>query len=175
MTVSQHGSFTYTPNADVFGTDSFTYTASDGLSEDRATVTIDVASVDDPPIANDDMYFAVTEGKLIVPASDGVLANDSDPDDSLTVSGNSSPDNGTVMVNLDGSFTYTPGSFIGTASFTYQASDGSGVSDSATVTIEVTVDATGDDPPTVAVVNRKEADYCGGPVTLHAVPAASRG
>ena len=175
VTVSPNGSFTYTPNANFFGTDSFTYTASDGSSKDSATARIDVASVDDPPIANDDMYFAVTEGKLIVPASDGVLANDSDPDDSLTVSGNSSPDNGTVMVNLDGSFTYTPGSFIGTASFTYQASDGSGVSDRATVTIEVTVDATGDDPPTVAVVNPKEGDYLAGTVTLQADAVDDRG
>ena len=50
VVLSASGSFTYTPNANFFGTDSFTYTASDGsLSSAPATVTITVTPVNDPP------------------------------------------------------------------------------------------------------------------------------
>ncbi|MEE8535994.1 MAG: cadherin-like domain-containing protein, partial [Kiloniellales bacterium] len=141
VVLNSDGSFIYTPNADFYGTDSFDYIVSDGESADRTIVIVDVAPFPDPPIANDDMYFAVTNQTLTVSASDGVLANDSDPDgDPFTVSGNSSPDSGTVVLNSDGSFIYSPGSFSGTASFIYQARDGpdvTDVSDPATVTIDV--------------------------------------
>jgi hypothetical protein len=45
------GSFTYTPNADFNGADSFTYTVSDGDLSDSGTVTITVLPVNDPPVA----------------------------------------------------------------------------------------------------------------------------
>jgi VCBS repeat-containing protein len=49
LTLNADGSFTYTPNADFTGEDSFTYQASDGVDSDMATVTIDVLPVDDTP------------------------------------------------------------------------------------------------------------------------------
>jgi hypothetical protein len=69
-----------------------------------------------------------------------VLANDSDPDgDALAVTALSTPANGTVLKNADGSVTYTAKSgFVGTDTFTYQATDGAANSNTATVTVQVT-------------------------------------
>src|SRR5206468_2196135 len=76
---------------------------------------------------------------LSVSASSGVLANDSDSAGySLTVGSNGNPSNGTLTLNSDGSFTYTPSSsFVGTDSFTYAAWDGYASSNTATVSISV--------------------------------------
>ena len=55
MALAADGSFTYTPNANFNGTDSFTYTASDGTAASNvATVTITVTGVNDAPVAVDD-------------------------------------------------------------------------------------------------------------------------
>ena len=55
MTLNADGSFTYTPNANFNGTDSFTYTASDGTADSNvATVTITVDAVNDAPVAVND-------------------------------------------------------------------------------------------------------------------------
>ena len=69
-----------------------------------------------------------------------VLANDTDSD-SATLAANlvTGPANGTLVLNADGTFTYRPNAgFTGTDSFTYQANDGSLLSNVATVTITVT-------------------------------------
>ncbi|HEY7280300.1 MAG TPA: Ig-like domain-containing protein, partial [Actinomycetota bacterium] len=153
LTFNSDGSFTYTPNAPFQGTDHFTYQASDGHggTSDPATVTITVnAASNSPPTATDDSY-AVTQGQTLTKdAAHGVLANDTDPDgDTLTAAkvGNG-PSHGTLDLNSDGSFTYTPNAqFQGTDHFTYQASDGhGGTSDPATVTI--TVNPPDNSPPT---------------------------
>ena len=76
---------------------------------------------------------------LTVNAASGVLANDSDADgDALTVSLLSGPAHGTVSLNADGSFTYTPAvNYNGGDSFTYSVSDGNGGTATATVTLTV--------------------------------------
>ena len=52
LTLNEDGSFRYVPRADFFGTDSFTYQASDGVSKSAATtVTLNVTAVPDPPLA----------------------------------------------------------------------------------------------------------------------------
>ena len=73
-------------------------------------------------------------------ATPGVLGNDVDIDgDSLTVTANTDPSQGTVAINADGSLTYTPkAGYNGPDSFNYTISDGKGGSDTATVTIDVT-------------------------------------
>ena len=72
-------------------------------------------------------------------AAPGVLLNDSDTDgDPLTAHDASDPAGGSVALNADGSFTYTPDAgFTGTDTFTYVASDGMDYSAPATVAIEV--------------------------------------
>ena len=84
---STDGAFTYTPNANFAGTDTFTYTVADagGLTSNIATVTITVTSIDnDAPVAVNDTYTTTEDTALTIPAP-GVLANDTDPDgDPLT-------------------------------------------------------------------------------------------
>jgi VCBS repeat-containing protein len=109
-TVAQNpdGTFTYTPNADFNGTDSFTYTLSDGALEDTATVTITVNPVNDAPVAGDDAYSTDEDTALLVPAP-GVRANDDDVDeDELTTTLVNGPASGELTLNPDGSFSYTP-------------------------------------------------------------------
>ncbi|MDH3710664.1 MAG: Ig-like domain-containing protein, partial [Cyclobacteriaceae bacterium] len=143
VNVNPDGSFTYTPPTDFVGTDTFTYTISDGNGgTDTATVTI-VVSDPNPntdPDAVDDEYETDMDTPLTIEAP-GVLINDSDPEgDELTVIefDGTSIQGGTVEMNPDGSFTYTPpAGFVGTDTFTYTISDGNGGSDTATVTIIV--------------------------------------
>ena len=81
-----NGSFTYMPAANFNGAESFTYRAFDGIAfSNMATVTINVAAVNDTPIAANDSY-TVTEDATLVVATPGVLANDTDVEgNALTV------------------------------------------------------------------------------------------
>ena len=144
LVLSADGSFTYTPELNYHGTDSFTYKATDGTNESEvATVTITINSVNDAPVAEDDTY-TVDEDAVLTVAAPGVMENDSDVDgDALSVSLRSNVSNGTLTLISDGSFTYTPNAnFNGTDSFTYNLNSSpqpmSGWTDWATVTITVT-------------------------------------
>jgi VCBS repeat-containing protein len=133
------GGFRYTPNANFNGTDSFTYRVFDGtIDSNIATVTIAVTAVDDGPAAGNNSY-ATNEGEMLLVAAPGVLANDADGEgDTLTAVLVNGASHGVVMLNGDGSFSYTPEeAFNGLDSFTYQATDGSEASNVATVTITV--------------------------------------
>ena len=69
-----------------------------------------------------------------------VLANDTDVDagDTLSVVSTSTPGDGSVTINNDGTLTYSPdGNFNGIDSFTYTLSDGNGGSDTGIVTLTV--------------------------------------
>jgi hypothetical protein len=98
----------------------------------------DTENPNTPPIANDDSYNTQEDTTLIV-TSPKVLFNDSDPDsDSLIAVMDSNVTDGTLLLNSDGSFSYTPNkAFSGNDKFTYHASDGKANSRSATVTISV--------------------------------------
>jgi VCBS repeat-containing protein len=139
FTLNADGSFAYTPGTDYVGSDSFTYQASDGtLTSNTATVTITITSANAPPVATNDMYNTSANTPLSVPAP-GVLDNDTDPEGSpLTAQLATGPSYGTLTLNTDGSFIYTPSvGYGGSDSFTYQADDGIAVSNIATVTINV--------------------------------------
>jgi VCBS repeat-containing protein len=90
------------------------------------------------PAAVDDGY-SVDEGETLNVPAPGVLGNDSDADgDALTAALASDATNGTLTLNDDGSFTYTPkADFRGTDSFTYRANDGMADSSVRTATITV--------------------------------------
>ena len=151
LTLNPDGSFTYTPNADYNGTDSFTYQASDGtLQSGAATVTITVTPANEPPVAVDDAYSTEEEKALTVVAP-GLLGNDTDADeDALTATVAAAPANGALTLNPDGSFTYTPNAdYNGVDRFTYQVSDG--ILQSAAATVTVTVIPVNDPPALVAV------------------------
>jgi VCBS repeat-containing protein len=148
LTLNSNGSFSYTPNADFSGTDSFTYFANDGTANSNlaAMVTITVNPVNDPPTATDDAY-TIDEDTTLDVAAPGVLGNDTDPEgDSLTAILQNGPSDGSLTLNSNGSFSYAPNpDFNGIDSFTYKANDGASDSDVATVTITVNTVA---DPPT---------------------------
>src|SRR5207248_10894741 len=80
-----------------------------------------------PPVANPISYTTAEDTPLTIPAA-GVLTNDTDPDgDTLAVTGYAQPAHGTVAVNPDGAFTYTPAAdYNGPDSFTYTVGDGNG-------------------------------------------------
>lgn len=88
-----------------------------------------------PPVASNDEF----ETDQDTPLSGNVLENDSDPDgDAFSAVLATPPANGTLQLNDDGSFEYTPAAgFSGMDSFTYRASDGTLVSNLATVSITV--------------------------------------
>jgi ELWxxDGT repeat protein/VCBS repeat-containing protein len=140
LLLNTDGSFSYTPNAEFYGTDTFTYQAGDGsLSSATSTVTITVADVNDAPTASDDAYSVDENATLSIDSASGVLANDSDADgDDLTAGVVGSPSHGTLSLSADGSFTYVPNAgYSGTDSFTYEANDGASDSNQATVSIAV--------------------------------------
>jgi hypothetical protein len=129
-------SVTYSPNANVYGTDSFTYTVSDGQGATTVgTVSVTITAVNDAPVALNDT--SMTTGTTAVTIA--VLANDNDVDaDPLSAQLVSNPSNGTSVANANGTFTYVANvGFTGTDSFTYRAFDGQATSGLATVTITV--------------------------------------
>src|SRR4029079_12487281 len=139
LVLNANGSLTYAPAANFNGSDSFTYRANDGtLDSNVATVTIAVGAVNDAPVAGDDSY-STTEDAPITIAAPGVLGNDTDLDGNpLTAAVVVGPANGTLVLNANGSFTYTPAAnFNGSDSFTYRANDGSVGSNVATVSMTV--------------------------------------
>ena len=137
LTLEADGGFSYTPEADFSGDDSFTYKASDGDLESQATVTITVANT--APTAQGDNYSTGAGIALVVSAEQGLLANDSDADGhTLEAVLVKEPAHGLLTLEADGSFSYTPDAgFSGEDSFTYQASDGAAQSEPVAVTIEV--------------------------------------
>jgi len=141
---------TVTPAANQSGTATITVTVADadgGIASDSFLLTVN--PVNDAPVAGNDAYTTNEDTPLTI-AAPGVLANDTDVDlnDTRTavLVAASGPANGSLTLNTDGSFTYTPTlNFNGTDSFKYQAKDAAGaLSNIATVTI--TVKAVNDAP-----------------------------
>ena len=140
----------YTPNAGFSGSDSFTYTISDGTTARSAAVNVTVTPPpgNPPPVANPDTATTAAGA----PANIFVLDNDSDPNgDPLTITAVLNGLNGTTTINNNGTpapgddfVIYTPNAgFSGSDSFTYTISDGT-TARSAAVNVTVT-------PPTGAV------------------------
>ncbi len=140
VALAADGSFSYTPVDDYCGSDAFTYRAFDGQVQSAlATVSLSVACVNDAPAAVADSYQATEDSVLVVDAFDGVLSNDTDIDNvSLTAQLIANAINGSVSLDADGSFTYTPNAdACGSDSFIYRAFDGETQSQDAMVEIAV--------------------------------------
>src|SRR5204862_308335 len=110
-----------------------------------ATVTIAVNAVNHAPVGKDDAY-TVNEDTVLIVATPGVLGNDTDSDGNpLTALLVAAPAHGTLTLNANGSFTFTPAAnYNGPDSFTYKANDGS--LDSTVATVAITVTAVNDPP-----------------------------
>ena len=126
VSLNPDGTFTYTPGLNFHGTDTFTYAASDGISSTEETVTITVTpGPNDIPETMPDTYGGTEDQNLVVPAANGVLDNDVDPDmDPLTARVHTPAANGTVTLGGDGGFTYVPDAdFAGADTFEYIVND----------------------------------------------------
>ena len=137
------GSFLYTPQADYWGADSFSYKAHDGsLYSGAATVTIGVEAVNDAPAAGDDVAGTAQDS----PTTIDVLANDTDAEDdplTITVLGSTHGaaavnDSGTPLNPADDTVDFAPDAgFAGLAEITYRVNDGELDSNVATVSVTV--------------------------------------
>jgi|CXWL01.1.fsa_nt_gi hypothetical protein len=142
LALNANGGFTYTPNAGFSGSDSFTYQAVDstGTASTAATATITVTPNTAPTAVDDGLYTVNASGNFVLDAP-GVLANDSDSDNQgqvLTLTKLTNPAHGTVTLNANGGFTYTPViTYVGVDSFTYKVNDGIADSIPATVRFDV--------------------------------------
>jgi YD repeat-containing protein len=123
----------YTPNANQNGSDSFTYTISDGNATDTATVNVTITPVNDAPVAVNDTYSGVNN---TVWTTLNVRGNDSDIDgDSFTVSSTSGGAGEVQIINSSTQVRYRCLSGCGSDDlFTYTINDGS-LTDTATVTL----------------------------------------
>jgi Ca2+-binding RTX toxin-like protein len=131
-------------------TASYSGTAVFAASDDVLTHAVDEAESNHSPVGEADAYATSEDTRLTV-AGIGVLGNDTDPDDgALTAILGTAPIHGTVALDADGSFTYTPApNFHGADRFTYRARNEHGA-ESAVVRVSLTVRSV-DDAPTIAI------------------------
>lgn len=133
---------TFTPAANYFGTDSFTYQAYDGLNySSPQTVTFTINAVNDAPVIAATQTLSTDEDTAL----NFSLNEATDVENqTLTYSVVTTPAHGTVTC-VARNCTYTPvANYNGTDTFTYKANDGS--LDSAVVTATITVNSVNDAP-----------------------------
>lgn len=134
LNVARSGAYTYTPNTDFYGTDSFGYVAIDanGYTSKGATITIQVNQL--PTVA--DSAFTMCEYAVM---SNTLSSSASGGQPPYTFAAVNNATNGVVSLKTDGSFNFMPTSgFYGTAGFQYQITDANGAtSNVATVTITI--------------------------------------
>ena len=139
FTLNKDGTFSYTPNSNFTGTDSFTYKVNDGTTDSNiVTVNITVNPVNDAPTGTTLVVAAVEETATAIDISSNVTDVDGTVDLTTTLV-TSGPSNGSLTNNGDGTFSYTGDlNFVGADSFTYTVEDNDGqVSSDITVTINV--------------------------------------
>ncbi|MAT97241.1 MAG: hypothetical protein CL608_08875 [Anaerolineaceae bacterium] len=139
LTLQESGEFSYVPNADFIGEDSFDYEACNAASN-CATATASI-KVGGPILEADNVQTTVNK-----PVGGNVLANDQGDSLQVNQTPKQAPANGTVVMLVDGRFTYTPNTdFKGNDTFTYETCDSDGLCAEAEVTVSV------EDMPTSAM------------------------
>ena len=138
----ESGTTSYTYEVRVTDSGSLTYTE---------IITINVLDVNEAPVTFEDSYSMDQDTTLNIIESEGVLANDTDPDsDTLTATLVNDVSTGSLSLASDGSFTYTPViGFTGTVEFNYSAGDG-GIS-SLPENVTITVNAVSNNAPVASV------------------------
>lgn len=134
LNLRSDGSFTYTPADDFVGTATFQYSAGNASAVGvAARVNLQVVELHSP---RDDNYVARDNQNLVVPASEGLLANDligDGPAPSIELA--QQPSLGTLSLQVDGGFTYNP-NLAGSEQFSYRLRTADSVSHPAVVRIE---------------------------------------
>ncbi|WP_428657680.1 Ig-like domain-containing protein [Runella sp.] len=136
--ITGNGSFTFTPALNFVGVVTIPYRVCDptGLCDD-ANLIITVSAR--PPVAADDF----NNTPINTPVSGNVLTNDDDPQGlpltvNTTIPTICPPKHGTVVMQANGNYTYTPtNNFVGTDNFCYVVCSSIGLCDTATVTIDI--------------------------------------
>jgi VCBS repeat-containing protein len=158
VTMNPDGTYTYTPTANYNGSDVFTYQLCDADGDcSTATVTITVNPVDDVPIAVNDVNTTNED----TPVSGNAATNDTPSGDGgnvwSLVGTNGGATHGTVTMNPDGTYTYTPAAnYNGSDVFTYKLCDADG--DCSTATVTITINPVNDVPVAVNDVNTTNED-----------------
>ena len=186
------GTYTYTPNTGYTGTDKFTYEiCGAGGSCATATITFEIRDAianpaNTPPVATDDTASGFIDNQI----TGSLISNDGDPDGdvvSVNTTPISQPTNGSVVINPDGTFVYTPDpGFMGVDTFEYETCDAAGNCDIATVSLTVFEDTNGatnnvpaanDDvgigqinEPVVGNLLANDSDPNGDPLTINTTP-----
>ncbi|MCP4324646.1 MAG: tandem-95 repeat protein, partial [Alteromonadales bacterium] len=142
--VAENGEWTYTPNNDYNGNDSFTVVVSDGKGgTDTITVNVGITPVNDIPVLVDENGTPLGDNVSVTteedtPVTGTLTATDAD-NDALTFTSATQPTNGSVVVAGNGEWTYTPNNdYNGNDSFTVVVSDGKGGTDTIIVNVGVT-------------------------------------
>jgi gliding motility-associated-like protein len=154
VVINPNGTFTYTPNPNYIGTDEFWYTVCNTNQQcvnQRVIIQVIPRDNNPKPFANDDLYTTgvnrIIKGN--VKNNDYDLGNSPLTYSNTTVSG---PNNGTVVINADGTFTYTPNpDFIGSDRFVYTVCNANNLCTQATVYILISKYNTDDIKPTQAI------------------------
>jgi gliding motility-associated-like protein len=194
IVINTDGTYTYTPNPNFNGTDVIVVSICDaGLPLPGVcvndTITVTVAPVNDAPIVDNEV---VTTNEDTPVAGDLTDAGDSDPDGTpLTANTTpvSGPTNGTIVINADGTYTYTPNAgFSGTDVIVVSICDagtplpGVCVNDTITVTVSPVNDApivdnevitTNEDTPVAGdLTDAGDSDPDGTPITANTTPVS---
>ena len=132
------GEIIYTPDQDYFGQENITYIVSDGAAQVEKELTINIASVNDNPLANNDQITTFEDNSVTI----DLLANDSDIEDQELKRENillGGALYGTVFLNENNQVIYTPNQdYFGTDSFIYAVKDSDGAfSNIATANINI--------------------------------------
>ncbi len=138
VTKLDNGLFNYKPAPNYHGIDVFVYTVVDGAGAEAAgAVIVNIASVDDVPVAKPDTAVA----RQSTGASLMLLKNDSGLGDGAKISLVSGPSHGKLNLSANGEASYVPDDgFEGEDSFTYKLQDDDGDESIASVTITVECD-----------------------------------
>ncbi len=145
--INTDNTITYTPTADFYGTDSFTYQVTDSVGGDTgsAIVTIHVNAIDDAPVAVDDEVSLDEDSSVVF----DVRNNDYDVEgDGFTILSFTNPASGTLSLDAgSGAFTYTPaGNYHGFDSFTYTIQQITNSELVSTASVNITVNSVNDIP-----------------------------
>ncbi|MDB5337869.1 MAG: outer rane adhesin like protein, partial [Planctomycetaceae bacterium] len=134
--IAANGTFTYTPATNYIGSDSFSFKVNDGtVNSADALVSVQVlAPVNHAPIATPTSITVILNTQF----SGGLSGTDADGDTLTFAAGSTSASHGTVVINTNGTFTYTPAAgYTGSDAFSFQVNDGTVSSANATVTVHV--------------------------------------
>ena len=153
--INADGNIEFTPDADFSGIAIFEYTVTDGTKTLTGLARVNVAPVNDAPVASNDTAVTEEDTTITVLAAE-LFGNDSDIEgDTLNISSIDNVVNGNAIINADGNIEFTPdANFSGIATIDYTVSDGNA---SDTASIEITVNSVNDAPlannDTAAAIN----------------------